>query len=295
LNLMGKLCGRFKIIPKSFIIQAGAVQRTDDYPVALGGFADIWMGVYGSHDVALKVFRAYRAQRDGTLKEDMKTFCREAVIWRRLRHPNITPFHGIDDKFFPSQLALVCDWMPSGNIVEYLRMSPAANRLKLTLDMAKGLEYLHSVNIRYGDLKSMRTCPHLDNILVNKKQTAWLTDFGLATVYVTRMLSTTSAAAGSMRWMAPELMNPEVLDLAKAEVSLQSDVYALAMVIWEVFTGKLPFQEYKPDAKVMALVLCGTRPWRPVQATPLGLSDDLGSLIQTCWAGDRVYAQQWWT
>ena len=51
------------------------------------------------------------------------------MLWKRLNHPNITPFIGVDEKSFT--FAVVCSWMPNGNIVAYLKDSPGANRPEL--------------------------------------------------------------------------------------------------------------------------------------------------------------------
>lgn len=58
-----------------------------------------------------------------------KLFCREAILWRRLSHQNVTPFLGVSTTLF--EFCIVSDWMPSGDINTYLRRNPAANRLEL--------------------------------------------------------------------------------------------------------------------------------------------------------------------
>ncbi|KAH9839257.1 kinase-like domain-containing protein [Rhodofomes roseus] len=227
-----------------------------EHPMASGGFADVWLGRY--------------------MKQ--QTFCREAVLWRRLSHPNITPFIGIDEKNFP--FSAVCKWMPNGNIAAYLKDSPGANRPELLVDIAQGLEYLHSRGVLHGDIKGA-------NILIDERLHACLADFGLSAVTydpnTVNAISTSSSVNGSIRWMAPELLNPEEAGLEHARPSAESDIYSLAMVMWEVYTGRIPFYNLTRDATVVFRVILGIRPERPTAATSLGLSDDIWNLMEHGW------------
>ncbi|OCH88849.1 kinase-like protein, partial [Obba rivulosa] len=274
--LLRKLCGQHKIAPKSFNLLPGTVRRVGTYPEASGAYGDVWKGQYEGRPVALKVFRILKGDDKGGIVQDSKTFYQEAIIWKRLRHRNITPFHGVDRTSFPPQLVMVCDWMSHGTIAVYLESNQSADRLRLILDIVEGLQYLHHSDVVHGDLKS-------HNILVNEQRTACITDFGLAAMDFAGKLKTMSVTAGSTRWMSPELLDPEEFDLEKAELSHPSDIYALALVIWEIFTGRVPFDQFRLDATVITQVLRGTRPRRPPQATQLGLSDDVWLMMEACW------------
>jgi len=86
-------------------------------------------------------------------------------MWKHARHPNIVPFLGVTS----TPLQLVSNWMPGGNVMEYIKEHPGANRLALVrysllrdpdllypyqlLDVAEALQYLHSRNVVHGDLK----------------------------------------------------------------------------------------------------------------------------------------------
>ena len=56
-------------------------------------------------------------------------FCKEAVIWRHLQHPNILPLIGVT--ITPEHYSLVSDWMDNGTINEFIEMNPDANRIDL--------------------------------------------------------------------------------------------------------------------------------------------------------------------
>ncbi|EMD39725.1 hypothetical protein CERSUDRAFT_92218 [Gelatoporia subvermispora B] len=263
------------IIPNSLLLPRGAVQLEHARPEASGGFADVWRGVFQGHAVAFKVVRAWRTNDSSMNDPRLKDFYQEAILSEYLGHPNISSIYGIDQTTFLSQVALVSDWMPQGTVLNYLAQFPNANRLRLALDIATGLQYLHEMHIVHGVIKSA-------NILVNQSREACISDFGLAAMHYSSKLVTMSLTAGSVRWMSPELIDPEQYGVRRAEATPFSDIYDLSMVLWKMFTGWVPYFEFKKDAQVMSSILRDVRPRRPTQAAPLGLSDDVGSLMEAC-------------
>jgi len=255
------------------------VQRQGERHEASGGFADVWKGRYRGEDVALKVFRL--SARDVATGPLLKDFCKEAVVLKYLRHPNITSLLGIETNMFP--LCLVCEWMPLGTITFYLTQQPSADRLLLLADVSRGLSYLHDMDIVHGDLKGA-------NILINGKRKACIADFGVAAFsYTDRtvFIPTQSTDTMSIRWTAPEISDPEMFGLERARITKPSDVYALSMVMWEVFTGRFPFHELGRDSHIINKVLKGERPKRPSQATGIGLSDTIWEVMERCWQPDH--------
>lgn len=280
LRALRKICGSTGLLPTSHMLTKG-LTKLGGVPVASGGFADVWLGDYSDIPVAIKALRIYRDDDQQILKQ---TFCREVVIWKRLLDENILPLIGVSTALFP--FCMVSPWMPNGNLTEYVRSNPAANRVELLLGIAKGLEFLHSYDIVHGDLKGA-------NILINGSGQACLADFGLTTTMSN--LGTLNASTlvsrrnGTVRWMAPELLDPEFFGLPASPnvgFSTASDVYALAMVVIELFTGNKPFYEFINEPSVIVKVINGERPSRPGQSHTLGLSDHLWELVQLCWHQD---------
>ncbi|OCH92339.1 kinase-like protein [Obba rivulosa] len=263
--MLKQLCQRVHALPESFRITPGSVTLHDSNrrPEATGGSADIWKASYMGRTVALKVIRDY--------EDDL--YC-EAVIWKHLRHPNITPFYGIDTGSFA--LSFVSKWMPHGTITSYLKHNATAQRLGFISDVSEGLKYLHDIGIVHGDIKG-------SNILVNEKLVACLCDFGLAALSYEEKLPTRSVVKGSVRYMAPEIMDPEEFGLGRAILTPQSDVYSLGMTVWEMFAGCPPFHELRRDPVVIRRVVQGLRPERPEAADALGLTDRLWELLERCW------------
>ncbi|OCH91148.1 kinase-like protein [Obba rivulosa] len=279
LDIVRTLCGKNNICPSSFTLPEKSLQRRHERCMGSGGFAD-------GNDVALKV---WKIQDQGRINPDTVTdFCKEAVVLKYLRHPNITTFYGIETTIFP--LCLVCEWMPLGTINSYLEQEPSSNRLALLSDVAAGLSYLHESNIVHGDLKGVSLLITLLGCLL-MTHVAWniaqYPDKSKAQS-VTALIMPTSAKAVTIRWTAPEIVDPESFGLPKARVTRETDMYSFSMVMWEVFTGKIPFYNLHHDATVIYKVLSGVRPERPSQATGLGLFDAVWDVITQCWKGDQT-------
>ncbi|EMD41266.1 hypothetical protein CERSUDRAFT_39571, partial [Gelatoporia subvermispora B] len=245
-------------------------------PIGRGGFGVVWKGRYRNRTVALKIFHDHLFLTSIAI---FQLLFQEAVVWKYLRHPNITPFVGINTTY--ASLVLICDYMDGGNVVEYLKREPCSNRIQLTLDIAQALGYLHGMQIVHGDLKGL-------NILVNDEGRACLTNFGLTKLTYHDMLSTVSIQEVSLRWTTPELFEPERFGLLISVPTTASDIYSFALVMWEIFTGSYPFGDIANGLRVTFSIISGERPRRPRRAMPLGLDDGVWELMERCWQEDRL-------
>ncbi|KAJ7255964.1 kinase-like domain-containing protein, partial [Mycena rebaudengoi] len=183
---------------------------------------------------ALKHLRTFL--RDPDLRRIPLNFYREAFIWRDLRHPYILPMIEIvPDSFLPS-FRMVSTWMENGTALSYLDDHRRANVDRLLSEIAQGLEYLHSRNIVHGDLRGA-------NILINDNWSACLADFGLTSLSEASAATHSSNRAGTVRWMAPELLAPERFGHHKFSRTSASDIYAFGCVCLELDTGRPPFAD----------------------------------------------------
>ncbi|CUA70836.1 Lissencephaly-1 homolog [Drosophila willistoni] [Rhizoctonia solani] len=239
--------------------------------VSGGGFGDIWKGqLYNGGKVAIK---AWRTNALGNCDyKTLKRAARELYCWSRMDHPNIHRLQGVimlRDQY----LGMVSEWMENGNLHEYLRRYPDVGRFELCVDIALGLEYMHSTNTVHGDLKAA-------NVLVSSDGVARLSDFDFSVMSEMTSLvfsGSSNSRSGSLRWMAPELLLEEVRTR-----TTRSDVYALGM---EIFTGDVPYPDRRTDIGVMRTVERGTLPTRPTKQ--LGddqKSDMIWHLLVRCWA-----------
>ncbi|KAJ7939112.1 kinase-like domain-containing protein [Mycena leptocephala] len=238
--------------------------------VAAGGYGDVWKGLVQGQDVSVKVVRLFR---DSDVKSAVKEFGREALIWRQLSHPNLLPFFGL--YYLDGRLCLVSPWMDNGDLVQFLKDAPLdTNSTSLILDIALGLEYLHTEHIIHGDLKGT-------NILVTPSRRACIADFGSSSIISSMTMcfthSTAASQRGTMRWQAPELLRGDNVN------HLGSDIYAFACVCYEILSGNLPFYELLEPAVMYQVTMKGLRPARPVPWGESKEHDGLWQLMEECW------------
>ncbi|KAJ7875377.1 kinase-like domain-containing protein [Mycena olivaceomarginata] len=213
--------------------------------------------------------------RGSDLRRIRLKFCREALVWKDLHHPNILPFLGIDRDSFPSSLCMVSPWMEHGTVTNYLKTHGYENVDKLLYEIAQGLEYLHSRNIVHGDLRGA-------NILITQDWSACLTDFGLS-IFSDATSTMSTNRGGSLYWMAPELLNPDSFGL-KFVRTPATDVYAFGCVCFELYTDRPPFSSL-PEPAALMKVLNGERPERPFWPfDPRTMSDALWRHVSKFWA-----------
>ncbi|KAF9644320.1 kinase-like protein, partial [Thelephora ganbajun] len=165
LHKLRSICGTSAILPTSYTISSDLLDVSQD-PFASGGYGDVYQGTLEGEKVCIKRVRVYT--QDGPQKSN-KAFCQEAVMWRRMIHPNVLPLLGITTAPFQ----LISNWIPGGDLPQYIKKHPDADRLGLLSDIARGLCHLHSCNVIHGDLKGR-------NVLVDNSGQACIADFGLA-------------------------------------------------------------------------------------------------------------------
>ena len=122
--------------------------------------------------------------------------------------------------------------------------------------------------------------------MIDKDRNARLADFGLLTIVSDSIHPTTTTSfegAGSVRWMSPELLDPEQLGSKNARPTKDSDCYALGMVILEVLTGQAPFPFCKTLVALRKIVK-GERPDKPQGPEAVWFTDVLWGLLKQCWS-----------
>ncbi|KAF5358883.1 hypothetical protein D9757_012303 [Collybiopsis confluens] len=272
-GLLRSLSQRFQILPSSLMVQN--VRREGGNPVAGGGFADIWRGTLQGKTVCLKVLRIV-VEQDVTVRDTIrKEFCREALIWRQLRHPNILPLLGVNISLFYPSFCLVSPWMENKDIIAYLKQNPDHSLRTALSEVAAGLRYMHSVvpPLVHGDIRGA-------NILVTDDRRCCLADFGLSVITTssqawTMTTSSSSASKGTMRWLAPEYITSEIPNHPSR------DIYAFGWFAWQMFTQKPPFSDRKNEAAVLLHLMGGGRLDRPQDDR---YSDAIWKLTTQCWA-----------
>ncbi|KAF8559563.1 kinase-like protein [Imleria badia] len=205
----------------------------------------------------------------------LEMFTSEAILWKTLDHKNIVPFLGVvaEGTF---NMGLVSPFFINGNIRSRIRAYDPkdwpALAWRWARDLAEGLEYIHCHEppIIHGDLKG-------DNVLVDDAGRARLGDFGQSHASDSgKYLDSTRVGlpANPLNWMAPEIM---LDDSTKA--SDLSDIYSFGCVLYEMLSGKVPF-EGLVGVNLLKYVSRGGRPHRPES---IRTDDRLWKIANSCW------------
>jgi serine/threonine-protein kinase len=181
--------------------------------------------------VALKTVRLSDDSVQGARSRDR--FLREAESCARLQHPHIVSVYaaGIDGTGSYAQGWIAMEWVSGSDLTRYTRAArllPEAVVLGIVSRAADALAHAHAAGIVHRDIKPA-------NILVNlAADIVKLTDFGCAHLTDSER-SRSGMVIGTPSYMAPE-------QLAGAEVDARADLYALGVVLFEMLTGRLPFE-----------------------------------------------------
>ncbi|CUA67186.1 Tyrosine-protein kinase SPK-1 [Girardia tigrina] [Rhizoctonia solani] len=245
------------------------------WPISTGGFGDVYkVNLMDSTEVAVKTTRIYVSSTDEG-KKSLKHAARELYTWSKCDHRNVIKLLGL--VIFRGQLGMVSLWMAHGNLPHYLSRYPQVDRCIIATQISEGLAYLHINNIVHGDLKGM-------NVLISSDGIPVLSDFGNAVLNSQSLCftATTTTAAFSLRWTAPEILSSE----GSSVRSKEADVYSLGMTILEAITGKPPYSE-KSEQAVMFCVWRGVHPERPTEISPQSEQGEiLWLLLGRCWSND---------
>lgn len=209
-------------------------QYTLEAPLGKGGMASVYRAYQSSvkRYVAIKVMNLELSLDP----QFVERFQREVEIIGQLEHPHIVPvieFGSADGVYF-----IVMRLIEGGSLDDLVR-----NR-KLSLpevaryldQIASALDYAHGKGVIHRDLK-------LSNVLIDKTNNTYLTDFGIARIEGGSNLTATGSVMGTPAYMSPEQAMGRPLDG-------RSDVYTLGVMLYEMITGQLPFRADTPAALI---------------------------------------------
>ncbi|KAK6913682.1 Serine-threonine/tyrosine-protein kinase, catalytic domain [Dillenia turbinata] len=233
--------------------------------IGQGSCGTVYHGLWYGSDVAVKVFSKQEYSEDIIL-----SFRQEVSLMKRLRHPNVLLFMGA--VMSPQRLCIVTEFLPRGSLFRLLQRNTTRldwrRRAHMALDIARGMNYLHHCNppIIHRDLKS-------SNLLVDKNWTVKVGDFGLSRLKRETYL-TTKTGKGTPQWMAPEVLRNEPSDE-------KSDVYSYGVILWELVTEKIPWDNLNSMQVIGAVGFMNQR-----LDIPKDLDPQWTSIIESCWHND---------
>jgi serine/threonine protein kinase/Tol biopolymer transport system component len=227
-----------------------------------GGMATVYLARQQSMDrqVALKVLPKQFAKDDTYLQR----FEREVTIVAKLEHRNIVPVYDYGEH--DGQPYIVMRYLPAGSVDELLEqhapLTPA-RILDIISQIAPALDYAHNQNVLHRDLKP-------SNVLMDDGGGAFLTDFGIARVVGEQGgVITTHGVVGTPAYMSPEQAQGRELDG-------RSDVYSLGVMLFEMATGRRPFENETPYS--IAVMQVTAPPPSPCSLNP-ALSPEVEKVI----------------
>ncbi len=192
-------------------------------------------------EVALKLIRT-DLFGNAVLERILKRFEREAKSMAKLDHPGIVKVYDYGEH--KGSPYLVMQYLPSGTLKEMLgKPVDCREAAQLLLPVARALAYAHAHGVLHRDVKP-------SNILINERGEAVLTDFGIAKLLEGEeghTLTGTGVGVGTPEYMAPEQ------GLGK-EVDGRADVYGLGVVLYEMVTGRKPYEAETPLAVLLKQV-----------------------------------------
>jgi len=245
--------------------------------VGQGSFGEVYRAFDTTleREVALKLL----LPRYGSQGDDAMAVLREARSMARVRHPNVVPVYGVDS--FDSRVGFWSDFVHGKTLSALLsaqgRFSPQEAAL-IGIDLAKAVNAVHAAGLLHRDIKA-------SNVMREEGGRILLMDFGLSLAGGQR-----HGFAGSPPYMAPELF-------AGQPASVESDIYALGVLLYQLLTAKYPI-----DATTISAIraaheagarrsLYDERPDLPkplAQAVETALASDPGNRFQS--AGQMIAA-----
>jgi serine/threonine-protein kinase len=215
------LAGRYRIVGLQGKGGMGEVYRATD--LTLG------------QSVALKFLPAAVAGAGKDNRFLLERFHGEVRIARQISHPNVCRVYDIGEvDGMPFISMEYIDGEDLASLLPRIGRLPADKAIETARRICAGLAAAHARGVIHRDLK-----PH--NIMMNKRGEIVIMDFGLAAI--ADQLSGAEARNGTPAYMSPE-------QLKGTEVTARSDIYALGLVLYELFTGRRPF-----EAKNVALLI----------------------------------------
>lgn len=200
--------------------------------IGVGGMADVFKGedTLLGRPVAVKILHSNFAGDD----DFVARFKREAQAAGKLSHPNIVSMYDVG--FDQGYHYIVMEYIEGETLKEYITRHERIsidNAVKFTIAIAEGLEHAHAMGIVHCDIK-----PH--NVLIIKQGRIKVTDFGIArAMNAGTTMMYTNSIMGSAHYLSPEQASGK-------PVNGSTDIYSLGAVLYEMLTGRVPYEGETP-------------------------------------------------
>ena len=185
--------------------------------------------------VAIKTLRSEALSADPSLIDRFK---QEIRLARRITHPNVLRTHDLGESNGLKYLSMeFVKGLTLKHLLESGQILPTPVGLRIAKQICAGLAAAHEVGVIHRDIKPQ-------NILIEPTGGLKIMDFGIARLTEDRGMTATGTVIGTPDYMSPEQARGIPLDF-------RSDIYSTGVVLYEVFTGSLPFEGDSPIAVVL--------------------------------------------
>jgi len=209
--MIGQLIGNYKIEAK----------------LGEGGMGAVYKGIDTMLDreVAIKALRPELASQDSIVER----FRKEAVTLAKLNHPNIATLYTMFRQ--GDELYMVLEYVGGDTLDSILRQRgpmSADEAIPIFCQVLDGIDHAHDLGIVHRDIKPA-------NMMFTEKGILKVLDFGIARLLGSSRMTRAGNIIGTLEYMAPE-------QVKGLDTDGRADIYALGMMLYEVLTGRLPFQ-----------------------------------------------------
>src|SRR5689334_21969558 len=213
--------------------------------------------------VALKFLPA----RLATSAQDKARFIQEAKSAASLNHPNVCTIHDIQEH--DGQMFIVMEFVDGQTLREKLPSMNQGKAIDIAVQIAEGLAAAHEKGIVHRDVKP-------ENIMVRKDGIVQIMDFGLAKLRATgskiTRLTKEGSTVGTAGYMSPEQVQGQ-------EADHRSDIFSLGVMLYEMFTGQLPFRGVHETALAYEIVNVDAAPMSTLKPD---LDPSLDAIVLDC-------------
>lgn len=244
---------------------------------AHGAHSRLYHGIYKGETVAVKIIRVPDDDENGVLAARLeKQFNREVTHLSRLHHANVIKFVAACRQ--PPVYCILTEYLSQGSLRAYLHKLehnalPLHKLIPIAIEIARGMEYIHSQGIIHRDLKP-------ENILIDEDFHMKIADFGIACEEV--YCDPFADDPGTYRWMAPEMIKHK-------SYGRKVDVYSFGLMLWEMVSGSIPYEDMTPIQAAFAVVNKNLRPTFPTDCPSA-----MRALIEQCWSIQPDKRPEFW-